>query len=120
MIDILTITARSTCGNCRMPVVKLEGSLSEPHWTHPGRGVNGGTYETTCEGAPVATPTEIHEVHRADASEATREAARPRREVVHACPPGESATMPCCGRAPFEVPAYHRMTLEPGEVTCRG
>lgn len=37
---------------------------------------------------------------------------------VHACPPGDSGTMPCCGRTPFEVPEWHRMTVDPALVTC--
>jgi hypothetical protein len=39
-------------------------------------------------------------------------------QPVHRCPaPGESI-MPCCGRTPFEVPGWHRMTVD-GEVTCK-
>lgn len=43
-----------------------------------------------------------------------------RVEVVHKCPPGDSGEMPCCGRTPFEVPQYHRMTIDADEVTCGG
>ena len=39
-------------------------------------------------------------------------------EVTHRCPPEGSGTMPCCGRTPFEVPRWHRMTLDPELVTC--
>lgn len=39
-------------------------------------------------------------------------------EVVHSCPPPGSDVMSCCGRTPFEVPRYHRMTLDPDLVTC--
>ena len=40
-------------------------------------------------------------------------------EVTHQCPPTGSGVMPCCGRAPLEVPRRHRMTLDPALVTCR-
>jgi hypothetical protein len=41
------------------------------------------------------------------------------RSVVHACPPeGAGGLMPCCGRTPFEVPRWHRMTAEDDRVTC--
>lgn len=40
-------------------------------------------------------------------------------EVVHRCPPKGSAFMPCCGRTPFEVPRWHRMTIR-NKVTCDG
>jgi len=43
-----------------------------------------------------------------------------RHEVIHECPPGDSGLMPCCGRTPFEVPGYHRMTVAREVVTCRG
>ena len=43
-------------------------------------------------------------------------------EVTHACPvpfaEGGDGTMPCCGLTPFEVPRYHRITLDPALVTC--
>jgi hypothetical protein len=41
-------------------------------------------------------------------------------EITHRCPPSGSGTMPCCRRTPFEVPSYHRMTLDPNLVTCLG
>lgn len=41
-------------------------------------------------------------------------------EVVHACPAKAETAMPCCGRTPFDVPVYHRMTLDPSLVTCGG
>jgi len=37
--------------------------------------------------------------------------------VVHRCPPGDAALMPCCGRTPFEVPG-DRMTTSLALVTC--
>lgn len=40
------------------------------------------------------------------------------RETVHACPPGSSGVMPCCGRTPFEVSRSDRMTVDPALVTC--
>jgi hypothetical protein len=43
---------------------------------------------------------------------------RPGHEVVHRCPPDGAALMPCCGKAPFDVPRYHRMTVDPELVTC--
>lgn len=39
-------------------------------------------------------------------------------EVVHECPPGDLGLMPCCGRTPFEVPAYHRLTADRTAVSC--
>lgn len=41
-------------------------------------------------------------------------------EVVHLCPPRDAGLFPCCGRTPFEVPRWHRMTLDPERVTCPG
>lgn len=38
--------------------------------------------------------------------------------TVHACPPAGSATMPCCGRTPFEVALSERMSADPSAVTC--
>lgn len=43
-----------------------------------------------------------------------------RVEWTHRCPPDGSGLMPCCGRTPFEVPRYHRMTTDPLFVTCPG
>jgi len=40
-------------------------------------------------------------------------------DIVHACPPGDSAVMPCCGRVPFEA-LGDRITLDPSLVTCTG
>lgn len=37
--------------------------------------------------------------------------------VVHLCPPGDAADMPCCGRSPFEA-MQDRMTLDERLVTC--
>lgn len=39
---------------------------------------------------------------------------------VHQCPPRGSGVMPCCGRTPFEVPTWNRMTLDSLLVTCPG
>jgi hypothetical protein len=40
-------------------------------------------------------------------------------EVTHLCPPdGGDGLFPCCGLTPFEVPSWHRMTLDPALVTC--
>lgn len=41
-----------------------------------------------------------------------------RDEVVHGCPDEGETVMPCCGRTPFEVPRWHRMTLDKELVTC--
>jgi hypothetical protein len=41
-----------------------------------------------------------------------------KEEVVHACPPEGSGVMPCCGCTPFEVPTYHRITIDSTLVTC--
>lgn len=38
--------------------------------------------------------------------------------TTHRCPPRGSGIMPCCGRAPLEVPSTDRMTLEASLVTC--
>jgi hypothetical protein len=40
-------------------------------------------------------------------------------EITHACPPGDAACTPCCGRTPFELPRTDRLTLDPTLVTCR-
>lgn len=42
----------------------------------------------------------------------------PEDEIIHACPPDGQAVTPCCGHAPFEIPRWHRMTLDPALVTC--
>ena len=37
---------------------------------------------------------------------------------IHHCPrQGESVT-PCCGKTPFEIPGWHRMTAKPELVNC--
>lgn len=41
-------------------------------------------------------------------------------EVTHQCPPEGSGVMPCCGLAPLQVPLWHRLTLKPELVTCKG
>lgn len=38
--------------------------------------------------------------------------------VIHLCPPGDGAEMPCCGRTPFEVSRDDRMTTDLSLVTC--
>lgn len=38
--------------------------------------------------------------------------------IVHACPPGDAALTPCCGRNPHDLPRGHRITLDPSLVTC--
>jgi hypothetical protein len=38
--------------------------------------------------------------------------------TTHACPPDGEATMPCCGKTPFEVPRNDRMTLNDERVNC--
>jgi len=40
-------------------------------------------------------------------------------EVVHRCPPGDSALTPCCGKSPFELPRTDRLTVHDEQVTCR-
>lgn len=40
-------------------------------------------------------------------------------EVVHRCPPMGSGVTPCCGRTPFELPRFDRITLDPKLVTCK-
>lgn len=41
-------------------------------------------------------------------------------EIIHACPPGGSGLMPCCGRTPFEVGPLARISENPDAVTCAG
>ncbi len=41
-----------------------------------------------------------------------------RPEIVHRCPPEDSSVMPCCELTPFEVPRYHRLTVDDSFVTC--
>jgi hypothetical protein len=48
----------------------------------------------------------------------TAEPSTDEHETVHACPPDDAATMPCCGRTPFEVSPHDRMTLDSEKVTC--
>ena len=38
--------------------------------------------------------------------------------ITHQCPPNGSGIMPCCGRTPFDVPVYHRVTEDLSLVTC--
>lgn len=38
------------------------------------------------------------------------------RTVTHRCP--QAGVMSCCGRTPFELPRWHRMTLDDALVTC--
>jgi len=45
---------------------------------------------------------------------------RDQMRPIHACPPEGSGVTPCCQRTPFEVPRTHRMTTNPGLVTCTG
>lgn len=61
-----------------------------------------------CEGHPPAP-----------APNATEKAQPAHPEDIHACPPKNGGgLMPCCGRTPFEVSPWDRMTLEPMNVTC--
>ena len=40
-------------------------------------------------------------------------------DVIHICPPRNSRLMPCCGRAPADLPdRYVYMATDPGEATC--
>jgi hypothetical protein len=39
-------------------------------------------------------------------------------EIVHLCPTDGSGVMPCCGRTPFDVPAWDRMTVHDDQITC--
>ena len=40
------------------------------------------------------------------------------REITHLCPPDGGGAFQCCRLIPFDVPSYHRMTLDPALVTC--
>lgn len=39
-------------------------------------------------------------------------------EVTHICPAAGTNVTPCCGKTPFELPRYHRLTSDPALVTC--
>ena len=41
-------------------------------------------------------------------------------EIVHRCPPKGSGLTPCCDKTMFELPSFHRVTLDPKLVTCKG
>ncbi len=41
-------------------------------------------------------------------------------EVTHMCPVTSGDAMPCCGLTPYEVPRWHRLTLDKELVTCDG
>lgn len=38
--------------------------------------------------------------------------------IIHRCPPPGQGITPCCERTPFELPRWHRMTLDDALVTC--
>jgi hypothetical protein len=38
--------------------------------------------------------------------------------VIHACPVGDGALTPCCGKSPFELPGTSRMSVDASLVTC--
>lgn len=40
--------------------------------------------------------------------------------ITHACPPGMTGIMPCCGRGPMDVPLTERIVTDQNAVTCRG
>lgn len=45
----------------------------------------------------------------------------PEEETVwRGCPPDGCGLMPCCGRAPFEIPRDDRFAEFPGQFTCKG
>ena len=50
----------------------------------------------------------------------TSDTARAQLEVIHRCPAPGEYLMPCCGQVPLEVPRWHRLTLDPEMVTCKG
>lgn len=64
----------------------------------------------------------VHAPHsREDALRRAWRAAESRYGAVyHQCPEEGEAVMPCCGRTPFEVPRWHRLTLTPSLVNCKG
>ena len=39
--------------------------------------------------------------------------------MIHACPV-KGATCPCCGKTPFELPFYDRITSDWRSATCPG
>lgn len=39
--------------------------------------------------------------------------------VIHRSPEGDSGQTPCCGRPPFELPRWHRITNDAEPVTCQ-
>lgn len=40
------------------------------------------------------------------------------KAMVHACPPGTTEKLPCCGRSMIDVPLTERISLDGSEVTC--
>lgn len=42
------------------------------------------------------------------------------QEVTHLAPPIGSHVLPCCNLPVGAVPRWHRLTLKPETVTCRG
>jgi hypothetical protein len=40
------------------------------------------------------------------------------KEELHAPPEAAELGSPCCGRSLAQLPAYDRITLDPGQVTC--
>lgn len=39
-------------------------------------------------------------------------------ETTHACPVGDAAVTACCGRSPFDLPPFDRLTVDESLVTC--
>jgi hypothetical protein len=51
--------------------------------------------------------------------EACREEEDAHGPVVHSCPfKGSGDIMPCCGKTPFDIPRWHRLSTKPELVNC--
>lgn len=73
--------------------------------------------EATANGiAGWSLPKQIAEALR-DAGLIARETTQ-ERELTHLVPPTGQHITPCCGRSPFDLPRWHRMTLNVDDVTC--
>ena len=101
-------------------LIRVVSVIEEPLWSIRAYG----PLDVIREGFPTLTIVEFIDMfiraHRRDGICPTTLVNRIGFEYVetHACPPGDSGTMPCCGRTPFEVPGSDRMTLDPALVTC--
>ena len=40
-------------------------------------------------------------------------------EKTHRCPKKDEGLTPCCGKSPFELPLFDRITINPELATCK-